>query len=83
MREEFIVQEDDIELNGTAPTAAKNDTEVLCASGSAVVTDAGAGEPSLAKQGETANGHHALMTLARLLFSACDICIYCGGKFVG
>ena len=82
MREEFIVQEDNIGLNGTAPTAAINDTEMLGAPGSAVVTDAAVGEPSLAKQGETANGHHAPMTLARLLFSACDICIYCGGKFV-
>lgn len=83
MREEFIVQEDDIELNGTAPTTAINDTEVLSTPGSAVVTDSAAGEPSLVKQGETTNGHHAPMTLARLLFSACDVCIYCGGKFVG
>ena len=82
MKEEFIVQEDDIELSGTAPTAAMNDTEMLDAPSSIVVTGAAAGEPCLAKQGETANGHHAPMTLARLLFSACDVCIYCGGKFV-
>lgn len=25
----------------------------------------------------------APITLARILFAACDVCIYCGGKFVG
>ncbi|CBY01937.1 hypothetical protein IAQ61_006529 [Plenodomus lingam] len=31
----------------------------------------------------TEDEHGLLITLARVLFLACDACIYCGGKFVG
>ncbi|KAF2807711.1 uncharacterized protein BDZ99DRAFT_420176 [Mytilinidion resinicola] len=29
------------------------------------------------------SGNSKQMSLARILFSACDVCVYCGGKFVG
>ena len=40
------------------------------------------GEPwVLVKQG--AAKQEPMASLARILFAACDICTYCGGKFVG
>ncbi|OCL10748.1 hypothetical protein AOQ84DRAFT_288628 [Glonium stellatum] len=82
LKDEFIAEEDDIELNGAASAIGTNDTSTLDASGSTVTADTTTEGPSLVKQGESANGHYAPMTLARLLFSACDVCIYCGGKFI-
>lgn len=34
---------------------------------------------------QTAAGkaHRPAASLARILFAACDVCLYCGGKFVG
>ncbi|OJD37099.1 short-chain dehydrogenase reductase sdr [Diplodia corticola] len=53
-------------------------------------TNVTAGEGS-AKQGDgtgqgkaaTADCERWPITLARIVFAACDVCIYCGGKFVG
>lgn len=51
----------------------------------------GTGEGN-AKQGEetaqggagaSSNDGRSPITLARILFSACDVCFYCGGKFMG
>ncbi|KAF2088512.1 hypothetical protein K490DRAFT_39705 [Saccharata proteae CBS 121410] len=36
-----------------------------------------------AEQGAADGMSQPLMTLAELLFSACNVCVYCGGKFVG
>ncbi|KAH7058765.1 transcription factor IIIC subunit delta N-term-domain-containing protein [Macrophomina phaseolina] len=48
----------------------------------------GTGEGNAKQGGEVAEGAEAdggrlPITLTRILFGACDVCIYCGGKFVG
>lgn len=43
-----------------------------------------AGEEGMSREGEKTRGEKStpVVSLARVLFLACDVCIYCGGKFM-
>ncbi|OCK79605.1 hypothetical protein K432DRAFT_329816 [Lepidopterella palustris CBS 459.81] len=74
LSKEYIMLEDQIIRDDTYNVGAEADVEV---------EDAATENRSATKEKSQANGRRQPLSLARLLFAACDVCIYCGGKFVG
>ncbi|KAF2495137.1 hypothetical protein BU16DRAFT_527021 [Lophium mytilinum] len=69
LKEEYIAHEDEASRDEDGPGRGGEGEQEL--------PNAPDGVP------ESANGRSKPMSLARILFSACDVCVYCGGKFVG
>ncbi|KAH7410309.1 transcription factor IIIC subunit delta N-term-domain-containing protein [Phaeosphaeria sp. MPI-PUGE-AT-0046c] len=78
LNEEFVVAQEVNEPAGTSQNSNAGDGEEARGSKG----DIGRHRLSTG-QGNGRGNSSLLVTLARVLFLACDVCIYCGGKFVG